>query len=227
MKNKMLSFDGILFFWYTISGVFQKGTLDMYKIKESIIVEGLYDKIKLSRFIDGIIFQTNGFSIFSDKKMMQSIRVLAEKTGIVILTDSDSAGFRIRNYIKQAVPQELVKHAYVPDIRGKEKRKTHPGKEGLLGVEGMQEGVILEALRKAGCRIDGQDGTRKKSRVITKADLYMAGLSGDNKSSEYRRKLAVMLGIPSKISANMLLEVLNRLIDYDEYVELIQNIREK
>lgn len=198
----------------------------MYRIKESIIVEGVYDKIKLSRFIDGIIFQTNGFSVFSNVKTMQTIRSLAEKTGIVILTDSDSAGFKIRNYIKQSLPQENVKHAYIPDVKGKEKRKTASSAEGLLGVEGIDEDVILQALRDAGCEIDGTLVSNERSRVITKSDLYMAGLSGDENSAIYRKRLAQILGIPSRISANMLLDVLNRLLDYNEYVEIVQNIKQ-
>ncbi len=127
----------------------------MYQIKESIIVEGVYDKIKLSRFIDGIIFPTNGFRVFTDADILKTIKLLADKTGIVIFTDSDSAGFKIRNYIKQSLPENKVKHAYIPDVKGKERRKTMTGKEGLLGVEGMGEDVILNALRQAGCSING------------------------------------------------------------------------
>ena len=121
----------------------------MYKIKETIIVEGIYDKIKLSGFIDSVILTTNGFTVFKNKKLMESIKTFAEKTGIVILTDSDSAGFKIRNYIKQSIEKGTVLHAYVPDIKGKEKRKRIPGKEGLLGVEGIDEKIILNALREA------------------------------------------------------------------------------
>lgn len=198
----------------------------MYQIKESIIVEGVYDKIKISRFIDGIIFTTNGFGIFSNKKMMQSIKTLAEKTGIVILTDSDSAGFKIRNYIKQAIPENQVKHAYIPDVYGKEKRKTQAGKEGLLGVEGIKEDIILDALIKAGCTINGNKNEKKVSREITKTDLYLDGFSGGENSSMLRKKMAELLGLPSKISANMLLEVINRLLDHDEYIQIVQNIKD-
>lgn len=197
----------------------------MYQIKESIIVEGVYDKIKLSRFIDSIIFPTCGFRIFSDASVMQTIRQLAEKTGIVILTDSDSAGFKIRNYIKQSLPLHQVKHAYIPDIKGKERRKTQPGKEGLLGVEGMNETVILRALEQAGCQIDGVQKQRKQSRAITKSDLYAAGLSGEANSAFYRREMARYIGIPAKISANMLLDCLNRLLNYDEFIQLAQEVK--
>lgn len=196
----------------------------MYTVKETIVVEGVYDKIKLSRFIDAVIITTNGFSIFSNAALMESIKKMANSTGIVILTDSDSAGFKIRNYIKQAVPKDMVKHAYVPDIYGKEKRKEKPGKEGLLGVEGIKEEIILDALKKAGCTIDGNSGGLKRGRVITKADLYKAGLSGGRGSREKRNALAKSLGIPMKISANMLIDVLNRLLDYSEFCEIIQSI---
>lgn len=196
----------------------------MYTVKETIIVEGVYDKIKLSRFIDAVIMTTNGFSVFSNRKLLDSIKKMAQSTGIVILTDSDSAGFKIRNYIKQSVPADMVKHAYVPDIHGKEKRKIKGGKEGLLGVEGMKEEVILDALKRAGCTIDGSRDEVKRGREITKADLYRAGLSGSEGSREKRNALALALGIPIKISANMLLDVLNRLLNYNEFCEIIQSI---
>ncbi|MGN0107929.1 MAG: toprim domain-containing protein [Hominilimicola sp.] len=196
----------------------------MYKIKETIVVEGVYDKIKLSRFIDAVIIVTNGFRVFSDERILKSIRKMAEETGIVILTDSDSAGFKIRNYIKQSIPEKQVKHAYVPDVRGKEKRKSEPGKEGLLGVEGIKDDIILSALQNAGCSIDGSTQTPKAGRAITKADLYKAGLSGGANSHEKRSALAAALGIPMKISANMLLDILNRLLDYDEFCEIVQNL---
>lgn len=142
------------------------------------------------------------------------------------MTDSDSAGFKIRNYIKQALSPETVKHAYIPDVKGKEKRKTEPGKEGLLGVEGIDEDIILDALKKAGCTVDGDVSGRKERRRITKTDLYKMGFSGGDGSLEKRRKLAQSIGIPMKISANMLLDVLNRLLDYDEFCEIVQNITE-
>lgn len=186
----------------------------MYKIKETIVVEGVYDKIKLSRFIDGVVITTNGFRVFSDSRILKSIRSMAEKTGIVILTDSDSAGFKIRNYIKQSMPEGSVKHAYIPDVRGKEKRKREAGKEGLLGVEGIDDSVILEALRTAGCTIDGEADASKEGRKITKTDLYKEGLSGGEGSGAMRASLAKELGIPMKISANMMLDILNRLLSY-------------
>lgn len=199
----------------------------MYTVRETIVVEGVYDKIKLSRFIDAVIITTHGFRVFSDGRILDSIRRMADKTGIAILTDSDSAGFQIRNYIKQSIPEDKVKHVYIPDIHGKEKRKVKAGKEGLLGVEGMKEDVILDALIKAGCTVDGSSRAPKRGRALTKADLYKAGLSGGEGSREKRSALALSLGIPMKISANMLLDVINRLLDYDEFCEIVQNLEEE
>ncbi len=197
----------------------------MYKIKETVIVEGTYDKIKLSGFLDGVIMTTGGFAVFKNNAVRKSIEELARKTGIVILTDSDSAGFKIRSYIKQNIPEEYIKHAYIPDIHGKEKRKRTAGKEGLLGVEGMSEEIIIDALKKAGCTIDGNGSAPKESRKITKADLMKAGLSGGEKSAELRRRLSHELKLPAKLSANMLLDILNRLLTYDEFAQLAEKIR--
>lgn len=194
----------------------------VYKIKETIIVEGVYDKIKLSRFIDGIIIATHGFSIFKNKSLKDSIKNLAAKTGVVILTDSDSAGFKIRNYIKQMLPQDKVLHAYIPDVRGKEKRKTVAGAEGLLGVEGINDDVIIDALKKAGCTLDGDKESPRSGRAVTKADMLRLGLSGGDGSANRRDALARELGLPMKISANMLLDVINRLLTYEEICEIVQ-----
>ena len=203
------------------------GDESMYKIKETIIVEGVYDKIKLSGFIDGIILVTNGFTVFKDKRLIESIKTFAKETGIVILTDSDTAGFKIRNYIKQSVEEGIVLHAYVPDIHGKEKRKAAPGKEGLLGVEGIDNETILDALKKAGCTIDGDRQSKKSPQKITKAHMFSAGLSGGADSSEKRKKMATLLGIPAKISANMLLDVVNRLMDYDEFINFVNKLNDE
>ncbi|MBR5808555.1 MAG: DUF4093 domain-containing protein [Clostridia bacterium] len=195
----------------------------MLSIKEAIIVEGKYDKIKLSGFLDSFIFVADGFSIFNNKKDQQTIKTLAEKTGIVILTDSDSAGIKIRNFIKQLVPKEQVKHAYIPEVEGKEKRKTVAGKEGLLGVEGITEEIITDALIKSGCTICGE--SEKPKSKLTKTDFYKMGLSGGEKSAELRRELALKLGLPSKLSANMLLEAVNRMSDretVEEYISIIK-----
>ncbi len=196
----------------------------MYTIKEAVIVEGTYDKIKLSSFLDGIIYVTGGFSVISNGKRLQTIKTLAEKTGIVILTDSDSAGFKIRNYIKQSIPEELVKHAYIPEIAGKEKRKTRAGKEGLLGVEGISQELIIKALADAGCEINGEASRIPEHKPITKADFYLLGLSGDENSAKKRHALAKSLGLPSKISANMLLSVVNRILTPDELAKLCDEL---
>lgn len=193
----------------------------MYKIKEAVIVEGTYDEIKLSGFLEGVIIKTNGFSVIKDKKKLETIKTLAKTMGIVILTDSDTAGFRIRNFIKQYVTVGDVKNAYIPDICGKEKRKDHASKEGFLGVEGMTEEIILKALSDAGCEIDGRVRENSALRKITKTDLYTLGLSGGENSEKKRQLLCDKLGLPSKISANMLINVLNRLMDYEQLKKLI------
>ncbi len=194
----------------------------MLSVKEAIIVEGKYDKIKLSGFLDSFIFVVDGFSVFNNKKDQQTIKTLAEKTGIVILTDSDSAGIKIRNFIKQLVPKEQVKHAYIPEIAGKEKRKTVAGKEGLLGVEGITEEIITDALIKSGCTVCG--ASEKPKAKLTKTDFFEMGLSGGEKSAELRKKLAGKLGLPSKLSANMLLDAVNRMSDRETVETFLSEI---
>lgn len=196
----------------------------MYKIKETIVVEGIYDKIKLSEVVDSVIFVTDGFSIFNNKKAQKSLVTLAEKTGLIIFTDSDSAGLKIRNFVKQLVPGEQVKHAYIPEIYGKERRKNAFSKEKTLGVEGIDSQILLDALRDSGATIDGNSAKKLRERLITKADFYTLGLSGRDNSSELRRLLAMELGLPSKLSANMLLDVVNRLLTYSEVEELLDRI---
>lgn len=195
----------------------------MISVKEAIIVEGKYDKIKLSGFVDGFIFALDGFSVFNNKKDKQTLKTLAEKNGIVILTDSDSAGIKIRNFVKQLVGKEYVKHAYIPEILGKEKRKKAPGKEGLLGVEGIDEEIIIDALIKSGCCVNGKSDTKKSG--ITKTDFYKMGLSGGEKSAELRRELAKRLGIPSKLSANMLIDAVNRMWDKETLEKILCEIK--
>lgn len=193
----------------------------MITVKEAIIVEGKYDKIKLSGFIDSFIFVTDGFSIFNNKRDQMTIKTLAEKTGIVILTDSDAAGLKIRNFVKQLVQKEQVKHAYIPEVSGKERRKTTPGKEGLLGVEGIDEKTILEALKKSGCTVG--DRAEVESAKMTKVDFYNLGLSGGEKSAELRAKIALKLGLPSKLSANMLLDAINRMSDKETIEKMLDD----
>ena len=197
----------------------------VYKLKQAVIVEGTYDQIKLSNFLDTVIIKTNGFTILKDKKKLETIKTLAKTTGVVILTDSDSAGFMIRNYIKQYVTDGEVLNAYIPDILGKEKRKTKASKEGLLGVEGIEEEVIVTALKNAGCSFFDEMEIKENERIITKTDLFMLGLSGGKESAEKRRNLCKELGLPSKISANMLLQALNRMITYEELTERIENLK--
>ena len=157
----------------------------MYKVSEVIVVEGRYDKNTLSQVVDAVIVETSGFGIFNDKEKQKLLRQMAEKRGLIVMTDSDGAGFVIRNFIKGAVDPKLVKHAYIPDICGKEKRKTKASKEGLLGVEGMSPEIIIEALRRAGATIDGEESTRPAR--ISKADLYAKGLTGKENSTLLRK----------------------------------------
>ncbi|MDO4618424.1 MAG: DUF4093 domain-containing protein [Clostridia bacterium] len=196
----------------------------MYRIKEAILVEGVYDKIKLSRFIDAVILVSNGFSIRNNKPLQKTIITMAEKTGLIILTDSDSAGIKIRNFVKQLTPNAKILHAYTPEIKGKEKRKEHLSKEGLLGVEGIDEDIIMNALRQSGATIDGEKEKPKEIKPITKADMFRLGLSGKEESAVLRQELAKKLGLPSKLSSNMLLDVINRLLTSDELSMMVDDI---
>ena len=195
----------------------------MLKIKEAIVVEGVYDKIKLTQLVDATVITTNGFRIYNDKKKAAMIRRFAETTGIIILTDSDRAGFQIRNYVKNIVGNKNVKHAYIPDIEGKEKRKSVPSKEGFLGVEGVSDEKIMEALKNAGITEKPFDITNTRS--ISKADLFADGLSGGGSSRALREKLLKRLDLPLKISVNMLLDVLNDIYGYDEYKRIVSEIK--
>ncbi len=193
----------------------------MIKIKQAVIVEGKYDKIKLSGIIDAPIIQTDGFGIFRDKELQQLIRMLAEKRGILVLTDSDSAGFKIRSFIGSTVDPKTIKHAYIPDIFGKEKRKTEPSKEGKLGVEGVSQEIIMQALANAGVLYE--DSTEPE-RPITKTDLYNAGLTGGENSSEKRAALLRYYALPSRLSANSLVKVLNCITTYERFIQDLTEI---
>lgn len=187
------------------------------RLKEAVVVEGRYDKNTLSQVIDGVILETSGFGVFKDDEILALLRRLAKERGLVILTDPDGAGFVIRNYLKGAIDPAQVKHAYIPDRPGKEKRKRAPGKEGKLGVEGMPPQVLLEALRRAGATFEEEgEATASKGRPITKADLYAAGLSGTPDAAERRRALLRRLDLPEHLSPNALLQVLNALYSYEE-----------
>ena len=191
----------------------------MVKIREAIVVEGRYDKNTLSQIVDAPILETSGFGIFKDKAQLALLRQVAQKRGLIVFTDSDGAGFVIRNHIKSAIDSKYLKHAYIPDIAGKERRKSAPGKEGKLGVEGMTPDIILEALRRAGATIDGED-TQTQNR-ITKQDLVELGLSGGKDSSEKRLALLKKLALPERMSANAMLQALNLLYTLDELKDLL------
>ena len=186
----------------------------MIKVSEVIVVEGRYDKAALSSYLDAVILETDGFGVFSDKEKIALLRRLADERGLVILTDSDGGGFVIRNYLKSCLDPNKIKQAYIPEISGKERRKKKPSKEGLLGVEGMTQEVVLEALHKAGATIDG--ASDKPQGDITKADLYAWGLSGKADSERKRKMLLKSLELPEKLSSNAMLAVLNALYDRNE-----------
>lgn len=187
----------------------------------AVIVEGKYDKIKLSSVIDAVIIPTNGFRVFKDKEKMALIRYYASGAGIIILTDSDSAGFKIRNYIKGSVGNARIFNVYIPDIYGKERRKTDYSKEGKLGVEGMDEDVLIEAFKKSG--IDFSSEPRRR-RDITKMDLFEDGLSGGANSSEKRAELLKILGLPELLTANAMLEVLNAMLTREQYKQAVDKL---
>lgn len=187
----------------------------MIKIRQAVVVEGKYDKIKLSGIIDAPIIQTDGFGIFKDKELQKMIRTLAERQGIVVLTDSDSAGFKIRSFIGSTVDNGKIINAYIPDIFGKERRKTEPSKEGKLGVEGVSEQVIMQALANAGVLCER---TEEPERPIKKLDLYELGFTGGENSSEKRAALLKYYDLPSRLTANSLVKVLNCITSYDEFV---------
>ncbi len=182
----------------------------MVKIREAIVVEGRYDKNTLSQIVDAPILETSGFGIMKDKALLSLLRRVAQTRGVIVFTDSDGAGFVIRNYLKGAIPTGL-KHAYIPDVYGKERRKAAPGKEGKLGVEGMPPEVILQALRRAGATVVGE--AEAQTQGITKLDMMELGLSGGKNSSEKRLALLKRLGLPEHMSSNALLQTLNLLMD--------------
>ncbi len=194
----------------------------MIKLSQPVIVEGKYDIIKLSNLIDGLIIKTDGFGIFKDKEKQQLIRRLAGEKGIIVLTDSDSAGFMIRNFISSVVPKEKITNVYIPDIYGKEKRKTEGGKEGKLGVEGMSEDVLLEAFHKAGVLCDKSESTER--RLITNVDLYEWGFSGRADSKAKRQALLKSLALPERMSTSNLVKILNTFVTYEEFIDKVKEI---
>ena len=196
----------------------------MVKVREAIVVEGRYDKNTLSQIVDAPILETGGFGIMNDKVQLSLLRRVAENRGLIVFTDSDGAGFVIRNYLKSAIPAEQLKHAYIPDIFGKERRKSAPGKEGKLGVEGMTPEIILDCLRRAGATMD--DNSQASVGQITKQDLMELGLSGCTDSSFKRKALLKYLQLPEHMSSNAMLQALNLLYTKEELVAILGNILE-
>lgn len=194
----------------------------MLKIKEAIVVEGRYDKNTLSQIVDAPILETSGFGIFKDKEQMSLLRRVAERRGLIVFTDSDGAGFVIRNHIKSAISGKYLKHAYIPDVYGKEKRKSAPGKEGKLGVEGLSPEILLDALRRAGATIEGEDSPGNKG--ITKQDLMERGLSGGANAGAKRQQLMKKLSLPERMSANAMLQALNLLCSLEELDVILEQM---
>ncbi len=195
----------------------------MLRIKETIVVEGKFDKERLKSITDAPVIVTGGFSLYKNKKILRAILAAAEETGIIILTDSDSAGFRIRNYIKQCIGERgKILNAYIPSVEGKEKRKAAPGKEGILGVEGMTNEVLENILKKTATKAED-----KKGIVLTKAMLYEDGLAGGEKSAVLRAALAKELSLPPRLSSNAMLEIINRVYSYEKYRTALEKIKKQ
>lgn len=196
----------------------------MISVREVIVVEGRYDKNTLSQVVDATIVETGGFGVFKDRERLELIRAMARRRGIIVFTDSDGAGFVIRNFLRGAVPPEQVKHAYIPDVYGKEKRKSSPSKEGKLGLEGMRPEVIIEALRRAGATIDGE--TASRAGGITNADMFALGLAGRPDSAARRAAVLRELHLPERMTGKAMLSALNVLMDRDELAELAAALNE-
>lgn len=196
----------------------------MLKIKEAIVVEGRYDQNTLSQLVDTLIIPTQGFGIFKDPEKADLLRRVARARGIIVLTDSDGAGFVIRNHLKGILPPEQVKHAYIPDLFGKERRKRTPGKEGKLGVEGMRPEVLEHCLRSAGATILGEEEPEEPRRHITKLDLYQDGFSGGPDSAARRQALLRRLELPEHLTAKALPQVLDSLLTYEQYKEVVDQL---
>lgn len=194
----------------------------MIKTEKIIVVEGRYDKIKLSSIVDAVIIETEGFGIFKDKEKQRMIRRLAQTKGIVILTDSDSAGFMIRSFISSFVPKAYITNVYIPDVFGKEKRKNIASKEGKLGVEGISAEILIDALKKAGVGVSECKKTEK--RTVTLNDFYEDGLTGSADSKTKRKEILKRLDLPERMSTKALLEIINIFLTYDEYKEIIGEV---
>jgi ribonuclease M5 len=197
----------------------------MISLKEAVIVEGRYDKIRLTSFIDTPIIETGGFRVFKDKEKQNLIRKISKERGILIMTDSDSAGFVIRNFLKGIVPESSLKHAYIPQLKGKEKRKDTFSKEGFLGVEGVSGEVIIKAVKNSGATVLSENEKNEKNGEITKSDLYDLGLSGRKNSAQLRSALLKKLELPSYLTANAMLSALNCLYSLNELKEIIKELK--
>ena len=198
----------------------------MIRIRQAVIVEGKYDQIRLSSLVDTVILTTEGFGVFKDKEKQKLLRRLAYERGLVVLTDSDSAGFVIRSFLNGIVEPQYITNVYIPDVFGKEKRKAAPSKEGKLGVEGMRTEQLLEAFRKAGVTAETGDAPHER-REVTKTDLYEDGLSGGQDSARKRRRLSRALDFPERMSANAMLKLINTCMTYAEYKAAVERLAEE
>lgn len=196
----------------------------LIKIREVIVVEGRYDKIKLSSMIEGTILETNGFGIFNDKELLQNLRTMAEKVGLIILTDSDDAGFKIRRYLHGSIQKGKLIDVYIPELYGKEKRKLKPSAAGLLGVEGVSIAVLTEAFRNAGVMVENGEADTEPARPITKLDLFQMGLSGGADSKTKREELLRSYNLPGRISPNTIVNTLNAITTYEELKERVEKL---
>lgn len=195
----------------------------MLYIREAIVVEGRYDKNALAQIVDTLILETSGFGIFKDEELLALLRRIAAQRGLIVLTDSDGAGFVIRNRLRGAIPREQLKHAYIPDVLGKERRKARPGREGKLGVEGMPPHVLIDALRRAGATILGEE-SHARSLELTKADLMSLGIVGGQESAQRRSKLLHRLGLPEHMSANTMLQFINTCCTQEELERALEGL---
>lgn len=193
----------------------------MIKLKQAVVVEGKYDRKRLSEILDATIVETGGFRVFSNEETISMLKILAKECGIIIFTDSDFAGFRIRNFLKNKITEGEIINAYLPDVKGKEKRKDKPSKEGLLGVEGFSEDDIIKALTVAG--VTSFESTEKKGERITRFDLFELGLSGGRNSAQKRSIILEKLALPSHLSSTVLPDVLSSIITRDDFYSLVKS----